>query len=149
MSGFIYRILDKLGDLAPSFLQRGAKDYWLTDLEAAKKLASSRGKDILIDFTGSDWCYWCMRLDKEVFSAIMRVYWIIDLVDLSTIAVARNPQQADAVIAQHLGTLDELLSVAVAAVEKSHKEKFWLGQGFKNDVKHIREIVKSTHRDAG
>ena len=23
---------------------------------------------MLLDFTGSDWCGWCMKLDKEVFS---------------------------------------------------------------------------------
>ncbi len=23
---------------------------------------------VLLDFTGSDWCPWCIRLDKEIFS---------------------------------------------------------------------------------
>jgi protein disulfide-isomerase len=23
---------------------------------------------VLLDFTGSDWCGWCMKLDREVFS---------------------------------------------------------------------------------
>lgn len=26
------------------------------------------GKLTLLDFTGSDWCGWCMKLDQEVFS---------------------------------------------------------------------------------
>ena len=29
---------------------------WITDYEAAKKQAAKEGKDILMDFTGSDWC---------------------------------------------------------------------------------------------
>ena len=41
---------------------------WITDYEAAKKQAAKEGKDILMDFTGSDWCGWCIRLKKEVFS---------------------------------------------------------------------------------
>lgn len=41
---------------------------WLTDFEAAKKKAAAEKKDILVDFTGSDWCGWCIKLDKEVFS---------------------------------------------------------------------------------
>ena len=41
---------------------------WLTDFEAAKKKAAAEKKDILVDFTGSDWCSWCIKLDKEVFS---------------------------------------------------------------------------------
>lgn len=45
-----------------------ASEGWLTDLDAAKKQAAAEHKDILIDFTGSDWCGWCIKLDKEVFS---------------------------------------------------------------------------------
>jgi len=45
-----------------------ASEGWLTDLEAAKKQAAAEHKDILIDFTGSDWCGWCIKLDQEVFS---------------------------------------------------------------------------------
>lgn len=41
---------------------------WVTDFEAAKKKAADEGKDLFINFTGSDWCGWCIRLDEEVFS---------------------------------------------------------------------------------
>lgn len=41
---------------------------WLTDFAAAQQKAASEGKDLLVLFTGSDWCGWCKRLDKEVFS---------------------------------------------------------------------------------
>jgi protein disulfide-isomerase len=41
---------------------------WLTDIKEAQKQARQENKKILIDFTGSDWCGWCMKLDKEVFS---------------------------------------------------------------------------------
>lgn len=40
---------------------------WLTDFEAAKKQAAAENKKLLIDFTGSDWCIWCKKLDSEVF----------------------------------------------------------------------------------
>ncbi len=40
---------------------------WATDFEAAKKQAVDEKKSLLIDFTGSDWCGWCIKLDKEVF----------------------------------------------------------------------------------
>ena len=42
--------------------------YWLTDFDKAKQLARQQDKDLLIDFAGSDWCYWCKKLDREVFS---------------------------------------------------------------------------------
>jgi protein disulfide-isomerase len=41
---------------------------WVTDFEAAKKEAAERNVPILADFSGSDWCGWCIKLDGEVFS---------------------------------------------------------------------------------
>lgn len=41
---------------------------WTTDYEAALKQAKAENKSVLIDFTGSDWCGWCIRLDKEILS---------------------------------------------------------------------------------
>lgn len=41
---------------------------WVSDFEAAKKQASELKKDLLVDFTGSDWCGWCIKLDNEVFT---------------------------------------------------------------------------------
>lgn len=45
-----------------------AGDHWLMDFEKAKALAQAQDKDLLINFAGSDWCYWCQRLEREVFS---------------------------------------------------------------------------------
>lgn len=44
-----------------------AAEGWLSDFEKAKADAESQKKDILMDFTGSDWCQWCIRLRTEVF----------------------------------------------------------------------------------
>ena len=44
-----------------------AGDLWVSDFEKAKATAAAEGKDLLIDFTGSDWCSWCIKLRKEVF----------------------------------------------------------------------------------
>lgn len=42
----------------------GWSDNYAKSLETAK----ADDKLVLLDFTGSDWCGWCMKLDKEVFS---------------------------------------------------------------------------------
>ena len=42
--------------------------HWVTDFAAAKAQAKKEKKYLFIDFTGSDWCGWCKKLDKEVFS---------------------------------------------------------------------------------
>lgn len=41
---------------------------WLTDFEVAKKLAAEKNCPILANFSGSDWCGWCIKLNREVFS---------------------------------------------------------------------------------
>ncbi|MCF8265520.1 MAG: thioredoxin family protein [Ignavibacteriales bacterium] len=41
---------------------------WETNLEQAIKTATKENKNILVNFTGSDWCQWCIRLTNEVFS---------------------------------------------------------------------------------
>lgn len=45
-----------------------ANEGWGTNFDAAKATAAKEKKDILMDFTGSDWCGWCIKLNKEVFS---------------------------------------------------------------------------------
>ncbi len=41
---------------------------WTEDYAAAVKQAQAENKKILLDFTGSDWCENCFRLDDGVFS---------------------------------------------------------------------------------
>lgn len=46
----------------------GSEADWLINYEDALAKAKAENKPILIDFTGSDWCGWCVKLDKETFS---------------------------------------------------------------------------------
>lgn len=41
---------------------------WQTDLPKAQAQAKAEKKLVMLDFTGSDWCGWCIKLNKEVFS---------------------------------------------------------------------------------
>ncbi len=43
-------------------------DGWTTDFEAAKKQAADENKNLILYFTGSDWCGYCIKLTKDVFS---------------------------------------------------------------------------------
>lgn len=42
---------------------------WFTDFEAAKKTAIEKKQNILLNFSGSDWCGPCMRMKKEIFGS--------------------------------------------------------------------------------
>jgi len=45
---------------------QAADSVWLTDLPKAQAQAKTENKIVLMDFTGSDWCHWCIKFKKEV-----------------------------------------------------------------------------------
>ena len=50
-------------------LQAKAEDAtWLTDMPKALQEAQAEHKIVLADFTGSDWCIWCKKLEKDTLS---------------------------------------------------------------------------------
>lgn len=48
---------------------------WTDDYAKAAEKAKAEKKNLLLDFTGSDWCGYCMALDKEVFSQAAFKTW--------------------------------------------------------------------------
>lgn len=45
-----------------------ASPGWLASLEQAQKFAEKSKRPILINFTGSDWCGWCKRMQRETLA---------------------------------------------------------------------------------
>ncbi len=39
---------------------------WYTNIDEAVKVAQKEDKPILVQFSGSDWCKWCIKLNNEV-----------------------------------------------------------------------------------
>ena len=52
----------------PASAGQSSEASWGTDLSAALNQARSENKMVLLDFTGSDWCGWCIKFDKDVLS---------------------------------------------------------------------------------
>jgi thioredoxin-related protein len=48
---------------------------WYTDLNEASKISAKTNKPLMLFFTGSDWCGWCIRLQKEVFLTKEFIKW--------------------------------------------------------------------------
>jgi len=42
---------------------------WLTNMDEAKKIAAEKHQPILLNFSGSDWCGPCIRMEKDFFEA--------------------------------------------------------------------------------
>ena len=64
------RLISSLAAAATLFFANSAHadSSWLTDFKQAQQKAKTDNKLLLIDFTGSDWCGWCIKLNREVFS---------------------------------------------------------------------------------
>lgn len=76
-----------------SFAQDKSEDLkWIEGYEQAAALSQKTGKPILANFTGSDWCGWCVRLDKEVFSKKEFAAWANENVILLKVDFPKKPQ---------------------------------------------------------
>jgi len=55
---------------------------WETNLDQAKTIATKENKNIILVFSGSDWCAPCIKLEKEIWSSSefqneVKKYWIL------------------------------------------------------------------------
>lgn len=67
-----------------------AETEWMNDLPAAQQRAAAEGKAVLVDFTGSDWCGWCIRLKKDVFDTPAFEEYAADKFVLTEVDVPRR-----------------------------------------------------------
>ena len=63
---------------------------WTQDYAAATNAAATDGKPVLLDFTGSDWCGWCMLMEEKVFSKPEWKEWAATNVYLVTLDFPRD-----------------------------------------------------------
>jgi thioredoxin-related protein len=54
--------------LSGAVVSRAVETNWKTNFAQAQSLAAEQKHYLLLDFTGSDWCPWCVKMDKEVFA---------------------------------------------------------------------------------
>ena len=68
MKTFLTKLTGSFAILALTAGMALAKPGWTDDYDKGLAQAKTEKKMSLLDFTGSDWCGWCIKLDKEVFS---------------------------------------------------------------------------------
>lgn len=68
-----------------------AQAEWLTDFEEAKRKAAAENKPILADFTGSDWCGYCIRMKRDVFDTPEFIAYARENFVLLEINVPKDP----------------------------------------------------------
>ena len=119
----------------------------MTDFEAAQSKAKAENKPMLLDFTGSDWCGWCIKLDEEVFDqAAFSQYAAAELV-LVEIDFPRGKEQSDKLKAQNEALAQQygvrgFPTILVLSSEGELIEKTGYRRGGAEAyVQHIKEIL--------
>ena len=74
---------------------------WLRSYDEAVELSKQSGKPILADFTGSNWCGYCVKLKKEVFETPQFKSWAAENVVLLELDYPRPNLQADWIKSQN------------------------------------------------
>lgn len=75
---------------------------WHTDLNTAMKESKKTKKPLLLFFTGSDWCGWCIRLQKEVLHTPEFETWAKENVVLVELDFPRRKAMEPEIKAQNM-----------------------------------------------
>ena len=79
---------------AGSFAAKAQELVWETNVTKAMAISNETKKPLLLFFTGSDWCGWCIRLQKEVLKTPEFAAWAKDNVVLVELDYPRRAPQA-------------------------------------------------------
>ena len=126
-------------------------NIWLTDFDEAKVRALEENKPILIDFTGSDWCGWCVKLEEEVFSQKDFLKFASDSLILVEIDFPQKKVQSEELKVQNKALAEKysisgfptvlLLSPEAELIAKTG----YLSGGSKAYVSHIQSILDAAN----
>ena len=138
-----------LGLLFISASAFAGKELWLTDFKKAQKTAKAQSKVMLINFTGSDWCPWCVKLEKEVFStAVFKKFAKKNLV-LLKVDFPRGKKQSSKLRAQNkkLAAKFKINAFPTILLLSSDTKKIIGKTGYKRGgaekyVVHLKKLLK-------
>ncbi|HXR48188.1 MAG TPA: thioredoxin fold domain-containing protein [Candidatus Limnocylindrales bacterium] len=80
----------------PSAITHTSDLNWSTDFSQTLAQARTDGKMVLLDFTGSDWCPWCIKFDHEVLETDQFATYAQNHLELVLVDFPRTKPQDDA-----------------------------------------------------
>ena len=85
-----------------AFATQAQELKWYTDVREAITVSNDSHKPMLMFFTGSDWCGWCIRLQNEVLTTAEFKKWAADNVILVELDYPRRTPQTPEIKNQNL-----------------------------------------------
>lgn len=86
---------------SPADNKEGKELKWYTDVKEAVKVSNKKKKPLMLFFTGSDWCGWCIRLQNEVLKTPEFSTWASENVILVELDFPRRTEQPEAIKVQN------------------------------------------------
>jgi len=96
---------DLVEDIAEAMPATEYGGDWQEDFTEATALAGQLDRPILLNFSGSDWCGWCMRLDEEVLSTEAFETFARENLVLAVADFPRETPQSEELRTQNAGLL--------------------------------------------
>ena len=84
-----------------SFAAEAQELVWETNVTKAMAISNETKKPLLLFFTGSDWCGWCIRLQKEVLKTPEFAAWAKENVVLVELDYPRKAPQTEEIKKQN------------------------------------------------
>jgi thioredoxin-related protein len=109
-----------------------AESDWLHDWNKAQEEAKANHKLLFLNFTGSDWCGWCIKLDKDIFSQPQFKNFAHDNLVLVELDFPRRKSQPTEEKKQNvqLAQQYEVLGFPTIVVLNSDGQKVWKFDGY-------------------
>ncbi len=89
--------------ISGSFVSQAQEQKWETNINKAIVESNKTKKPLFLFFTGSDWCGWCIRLQKEVFRTPEFSAWADKNVILVELDYPRATAQSEEIKKQNAG----------------------------------------------
>jgi thioredoxin-related protein len=87
--------------LISGFIAQAQELNWHTDMTKATELSLKENKPLLLFFTGSDWCGWCIKLQRDVLKTSEFANWANKNVILVELDFPRSKPQEQALKTQN------------------------------------------------
>ncbi len=116
---------------------------WHTNLEEAVAIAKKENKKVFLQFSGSDWCKWCIRLNNEVLFTPVFADWAKDNMVLVNLDFPRTIPQTDAVKNYNRGLMNKYGVrgfPTVLLLDKNGNVVFQTGYQAGGPAKYIKHI---------
>jgi protein disulfide-isomerase len=127
-----------------------AESDWLHDWNKAQEAAKANHKLLFLNFTGSDWCGWCIKLDKDIFSQPQFKNYAHDNLVLVELDFPRKKSQPTEEKKQNvqLAQQYEVLGFPTIVVLNSDGQKVWQFDGYFPDgpeafIAQLQKLPKS------